>query len=100
MRHFFLDTNVVIDFLSGRAPFSLDAAKLFNLAVSGKIVLHISAVSHNNMYYVLRQSLTNAATIKLLEKLSEMIAITDVTANIIKNRFQGLRRCHTILLCP
>lgn len=33
---------------------------------------------------MLRQSLTNAATIKLLEKLSEMIAITDVTANIIR----------------
>lgn len=84
MRHFFLDTNVVIDFLAGHAPFSLDAAKLFNLAVSGKIVLHISAVSYNNIYYVLRQVLTNAATINLLEKLSEMIAITDVTANIIR----------------
>lgn len=84
MKHFFLDTNVVIDFLADRAPFSFEAAKLFNLVVSGKIVLHISAVSYNNIYYVMRQSLTNAATIKLLEKLSEMIEITDVTAHIIR----------------
>lgn len=84
MKHFFLDTNVVIDFLADRQPFSLEAAKIFNLAVAGKIRLYISAVSYNNIYYVLRQSLTNTATIKLLEKLSEMIEITDVTAYIIR----------------
>ena len=84
MKHFFVDTNVVIDFLSDREPFSLQAAKLLNLAVAGKIILHISANSYNNIYYILRRSLTNAATIKLLDKLTDMVQITDVTANIIR----------------
>jgi predicted nucleic acid-binding protein len=35
MRHFFIDTNVLIDYLSGREPFVDDAAELFNLAFTG-----------------------------------------------------------------
>jgi predicted nucleic acid-binding protein len=84
MKHIFIDTNLVIDFLADRQPFSLHAARLFDLAVDGKVKIYISAVSYNNIYYVLRQSLTNNATIKLLEELCEMTEITDVTKAIIK----------------
>jgi predicted nucleic acid-binding protein len=79
-----MDTNVVIDFLANRQPFSLDAARLFNMSVEGKIKIYISAVSYNNIYYVLRQSLTNNATIKLLENLADMTEITDVTGKVIQ----------------
>ncbi|MEO6524073.1 MAG: PIN domain-containing protein [Mucilaginibacter sp.] len=83
MKHVFMDTNVVIDFLADRRPFSLDVAKLFDLAIAEKARIYISAVSYNNIYYVLRQSLTNAATIRLLEDLAEMTEIVDVTGSII-----------------
>lgn len=84
MKNIFLDTNVVIDFLADRRPFSLDAAKLFNFSFSGKAKIYISAVSYNNIYYILRQSLSGTETIKLLGQLSEMTEIVDVTKNIIK----------------
>jgi predicted nucleic acid-binding protein len=75
---------VVIDFLADRQPFSLHAARLFDLAVDGKVRIYISAVSYNNIYYILRQSLTSNATLKLLEELAEMTEIADVTRAIIK----------------
>lgn len=84
MKHVFLDTNIVIDFLADRKPFSLHAAKLFNFSLLGKAKIYISAVSYNNIYYILRQSQSSIATIKLLEALSEMSEITDVTKIIIK----------------
>lgn len=84
MKNIFLDTNIVIDFLADRKPFSLDAARLFNFSVLGKVKLYISAVSYNNIYYILRQSLSNSETIKLLEELSEMAEIADVTKGVIK----------------
>jgi predicted nucleic acid-binding protein len=84
MKHIFMDTNVVIDFLADRQPFSLDAARLFNMSVEGRIKIYISAVSYNNIYYVLRQSLTNNATIKLLESLADMTEITDVNDKVIR----------------
>ena len=84
MKHIFMDTNVVIDFLADRQPFSPHAARLFDLAVDGQIRIYISAVSYNNIYYILRQSLSNNATIKLLEELADMTEIVDVTKAIIQ----------------
>ena len=84
MKNIFLDTNVVIDFLADRRPFSLSAASIFNYSLQGKARVYISAVSYNNIYYILRQSLSNGETIKLLDDLCEMTEITDVTKAIIK----------------
>jgi predicted nucleic acid-binding protein len=79
-----MDTNVVIDFLADRQPFSFHVAKLFDLSINGKVRIYISAVSYNNIYYVLRQSLTNNATKKLLEELDELTEVADVTKAVIK----------------
>jgi predicted nucleic acid-binding protein len=38
MKHLFLDTNVLIDFLADRKPFSIEAAKLFNYSLNLDIV--------------------------------------------------------------
>jgi predicted nucleic acid-binding protein len=84
MKNIFMDTNVVIDFLANRQPFSIDAARLFNMSVDGKIKIYISSVSYNNIYYILRQSLTNNAAIKLLKELADITEITDVTNKIIR----------------
>ena len=46
--------------------------------------IYISAVSYNNIYYILRQSLSNTETIKLLDELSEIADIADVTKMVIK----------------
>ena len=89
MKQIFLDTNVIIDFLADRKPFSVAAAEIFNYAVLGKIKLYISAVSYNNIYYILRQSFSNTETIKLLDELSQMTEIADVTKTIIKTSLKS-----------
>jgi predicted nucleic acid-binding protein len=89
MKHVFMDTNVVIDFLSNRHPFAIDAARLFDLSVNGKIRIYITAVSYNNIYYILRQSLTHSATIKLLAELSDLTEVADVTTNIIRESLKA-----------
>jgi predicted nucleic acid-binding protein len=89
MKHIFLDTNVVIDFLADRHPFSVDAARLFDLAIEGKTKVYISAVSYNNIYYILRKSLSNNATIKLLDELACMTEIADVTNEVIRESLKS-----------
>ena len=84
MKQVFMDTNIVIDFLANRQPFAMDAAKIFDLAVNGKVRIFIAAVSYNNIYYILRQSMSGIATLKLLGELADMTEITDVTAVIIR----------------
>ena len=89
MKQVFLDTNVIIDFLANRKPFSVAAAGIFNFAVLGKIKIYISAVSCNNIYYILRQSFSNTETIKLLDELCEMTEIADVTKTVIKKSLKS-----------
>lgn len=90
MKHIFLDTNIVIDFLADRKPYSLFAAKLFNFSILGKAKIYISAVSYNNVYYILRQSHSHEETIKLLDELSEMTEIAEVTKMIINKSLKKL----------
>ena len=84
MKNIFLDTNVLIDFFADRKPFSIEAARLFNYSFNKKINIYISAVSYNNMYYILRQSCSHAETIKMLTALNEWTDIIDVSKEIIK----------------
>ncbi len=41
MKQIFIDTNIIIDFLADRTPFSDYAAILFQLAKDNKIKVHI-----------------------------------------------------------
>ena len=89
MKIIFLDTNVIIDFLADRRPFSLTAAEIFNASLSGIVKIFVSSVSYNNIYYILRQSLSHNQTIKLLVELSEMTEIVDVTKTVIKKSLKS-----------
>ena len=89
MKIIFLDTNVIIDFLADRRPFSLTAAEIFNASLSGNVKIYISSVSYNNIYYILRQSLSHNETLKLLEALSEMSEVVDVTKTVIKKSLKS-----------
>jgi predicted nucleic acid-binding protein len=89
MKGIFLDTNVLIDFFADRKPFSIEAAKLFNFSFTKEINIYISAVSYNNIYYILRQSCSHAETIKMLAELNEWTDIIDVTKDIIKKSIKS-----------
>ena len=89
MKSIFLDTNVLIDFFADRKPFSLEAARLFNYSIKKKINLYISAVSYNNIYYILRQSCSHIETIKMLTELNEWTVIIDVSKEIINKSLKS-----------
>jgi len=85
MINFFLDTNIVIDFLTDRKPFSSLAGKLFDYSEKGEVKLYLSAVSYRNIYYVVRKVSSYKETIKILSRLEEMTEIIDTTSSTIKN---------------
>ncbi|PST84288.1 hypothetical protein C7T94_06095 [Pedobacter yulinensis] len=53
------------------------------LAVNGKVRIFIAAVSCNNIYYNLRQSMSGSATLRLLEELAGMTEIPEVTTGLL-----------------
>ena len=70
MKHYLVDTNVVIDMLLDRED--ADAAcAVFDRAERGEYCLHICALSFTTMYYSLRKILSREDRINALTQLKE-----------------------------
>jgi len=75
MNRLLVDTNVVLDLLSGRKPFYDDASKLFSLANKDKILLLVSSLTFANVHYVMRRSHSNTSTRKLLRNFKILVDV-------------------------
>lgn len=84
MRNVFLDTNIVIDLLSERAPFYNDAAKIFSLADNQAIKLYCSALSIANIYYIIFRNKSNEHVNKALDELLEFLTILPLNEKNIR----------------
>ena len=85
MENVFIDTDVIVDFLTDRKPFSLESAKIFSLIDQKKIKGCVSSLSFSNLYYVLRKFGTHKKVISSLQDLSEMVDILKVDSDIVKS---------------
>ncbi len=75
----FIDSDVVIDFFTDREPHVNPASELFELNEQGGIILYLSAVSINNIYYIVRKFLGHKKALDVVEMLSEMTEIIGTT---------------------
>jgi len=89
MKHIFIDTNVIIDFLADRAPFSDYAAILFQLAKENKIKVHISAISFNNTYYILRKVTSHKKALSLISEIEDYVGIQETNRTIIRKAIKS-----------
>jgi len=55
MDSLFLDTNVLLDVIVEREPFVEDSLKVWKLVESGQMEGWISAISFNNIFYIVRK---------------------------------------------
>ncbi|MEM8764178.1 MAG: PIN domain-containing protein [Bacteroidota bacterium] len=87
----FVDSDVVIDFFTDREPHVNPASELFELNEQGSVKLYLSAVSINNIYYIVRRFLGNKKTIEVIELLIDMTEIVGTTkkeiVQALKNKF-------------
>lgn len=92
MYKLFVDSDVVIDFFTDREPHANPASELFELSQQGSLQLYLSAVSINNIYYIVRRFLGHKKTLEVVETLTEMTQIVGTTKKEIiqalKNNFK------------
>ena len=86
-----MDSDVVIDFFSDRGAHVNPASELFELNERGIVEIYLSAVSINNIYYIVRRFLGHKKTMEVVELLVEMTEIVGTTkkeiAQALKNDF-------------
>lgn len=84
MTDLFIDTDVIIDFIIDRQPFSREAAQVFTLIDQKKVKGYTSALCYSNLYYVLSKYAPHKKVITMLNELSELVGILKVNDEIIK----------------
>lgn len=89
MKNLFLDTNVIIDFIADRKPFSEVAAILFDLAEKKQISLFMSALSYSNIYYIIKKNCSHKEMLMILQDLETIVETMDVTKQIIFNALKS-----------
>ena len=84
MEKVFVDTDIVLDLLSNRAPFYSHSAHLFSEADKGKIRIHVSSLTFSNLNYILsRQYSVDQARKKLL-KFKTLVIVLSVTDKVVE----------------
>ena len=84
MTEIFIDTDVIIDFLIDRKPYSREAAIIFTLIEQKKLKGYVSSLTFSNLYYVLRKIESHNKVIAKLDSISSLLTILKVDQHIIK----------------
>jgi len=89
MIHIFSDTDTILDVITGRMPYSIEASSLFTLIEEDQVKSSTSSLSFSNIYYVLRKYATHQRLVSRLIELSELLQIMNVDDTIIKLALQS-----------
>ncbi len=78
MKKVFVDTDILLDLLTGREPFHAPAAALFTLSEKGIIAVFTSSLIFSDLFHILKKSSTGANTWKVLARLRHLVNILAV----------------------
>ena len=84
MKAFFIDTNIVIDFISFRVPFGIAAKSIFELAEKKNIKLYISSLSVATTHYVLKKVFSEDQVRTAISSTLDLLEIIPVTEDILR----------------
>lgn len=88
MKKVFIDTNILVDLLADRKPFSKYAVEIFNTAENKKIKLFTSSHSIATTYYLLKKFVDDKTLREILLGLFEYVTIIPVDKEVLT---KGLR---------
>ncbi len=83
MNRILIDTDVILDFLYDRRPFSDDAALILSRCETGQIQGFVTPVIISNLYYLLRRSASHRKVIDTLRKLLIVIGVIPVDGQVV-----------------
>jgi len=89
MRHYFLDTNVVLDFLARREPFAREALQLFRAGLEQRIRLYVASLSFSTVYYLLRKASNRQQARELVRQLAQLVTVVAVDAQVVRQAIAG-----------
>jgi len=78
-----VDTNVIIDYIANRSPYSEDAYRIFELCVNKKITGCIAAHTIINLFYILRKELSVDERKSVMKTMCQVFNVVGVDRTTI-----------------
>jgi predicted nucleic acid-binding protein len=91
MKKVFLDTNIIVDLIADRKPFSKYSIEIFKKAEEKKIKLFTSSHSIATTHYLLKKYLEEKILRDVLYNLLDYVTVIAVDTDVVK---KGLRSKH------
>lgn len=91
MKKVFLDTNIIVDLIADRKPFSKYSIEIFKKAEERKIKLFTSSHSIATTHYLLKKYLEEKILRDVLYNLLDYVTVIAVDTDVLK---KGLRSKH------
>ncbi len=91
MKRLFVDTNIIVDLIADRKPFSNSAIEIFSKAEDKIISLYTSSHSLATTHYLLKKYIDEKSLREILYNLLNYLSIVAVNEDVIK---KGLRSSH------
>ena len=85
----FLDTNILVDLIADRKPFSKHAIEIFKSTEKNKTKLFTSSHSIATAHYLLKKYLEEKELRKIIFNLLEFLSVIPVDVNVLKNALQS-----------
>lgn len=84
MKNVFVDTNILIDLLADRQPFSKFAIEIFDLAARNKVMLFTSSHSIATTHYLLKKYIQEKELREIIYSLIDYVHVIAIDISIIK----------------
>ncbi|MHA7131481.1 type II toxin-antitoxin system VapC family toxin [Algoriphagus namhaensis] len=85
---YFLDSDVILDYLLKREPYNVPARELFGIAFNKKIQIFFSSLTVANIHYLLRKQYGNDMA---LNKISELLSFCKILPFSEKEIFAAMK---------
>ena len=84
MKRVFLDTNILLDVTMHREEFLPDAVRIWNDCEMGKAQGLVSAISLNNVHYIMRKRLPSASALECIRHILNIFTVVPLDTSILR----------------
>lgn len=84
MKKIFIDTNILLDVILRRADFYQQAAAIWADCESRKVQGYVSAISLNNMHYIMRKMVTPDVALEYVRLVLNVFSIVPLDESILR----------------
>lgn len=88
-KNIFLDTNILVDIVTNRKPYSKNAISIFDYCQRKEVIMHSTSHSIATLHYLAKKIVNEKELRLIIEDLLDTISIIAITESILKKSLKS-----------